>query len=87
MKLAIISDTHGIFRPDWTTHITGCDYLIHAGDINSRACYEKLKAIGVHTWRPAFGRTRKLRPGQLGTISSGSASDPPGRKDVLYRPQ
>lgn len=47
MKLAIISDTHGIFRPDWTTHITDCDYLIHAGDINSRACYEKLKAIGV----------------------------------------
>ncbi len=47
MKLAMISDTHGIFRADWIPHFTGCDYLIHAGDIDSGACYEKLKALDI----------------------------------------
>jgi hypothetical protein len=47
MKIALLSDTHGIFREDWIPHITGCDYLIHAGDVDSRTCYEKIKSLGV----------------------------------------
>jgi hypothetical protein len=47
MKIALLSDTHGIFREDWIPYITGCDYLIHAGDINSASCYEKIKSLGV----------------------------------------
>ncbi len=47
MKIALISDTHGIFREEWVPHITACDYLIHAGDINTKTCYEKFKSLGV----------------------------------------
>lgn len=47
MKIGIISDTHGVFREDWLSHLTDCDYLIHAGDIDTKTCYEKLKSLGI----------------------------------------
>ena len=47
MKIGIISDTHGVFREDWIPHLTGCDYLIHAGDINTKSCYDKLNSLDV----------------------------------------
>lgn len=47
MKIGIISDTHGVFREDWLPHLADCDYLIHAGDINTKTCYEKLKSLGI----------------------------------------
>lgn len=47
MKIGILSDTHGVFREDWIPHLTGCDYLIHAGDIDTKTCYEKLKGLGI----------------------------------------
>lgn len=47
MRIGIISDTHGIFREEWLPHLTSCDYLIHAGDVDTKTCYEKLKSIGI----------------------------------------
>lgn len=47
MKIGILSDTHGIFREDWIPHLTGCDYLIHAGDVNTKTCYEKIESLGI----------------------------------------
>lgn len=47
MKIGILSDTHGVFREDWVPILTGCDYLIHAGDINTKLCYDKIKALGI----------------------------------------
>ena len=47
MKIGIMSDTHGIFREDWHTYLDDCDLIIHAGDIHTRNCYDKLKGIGV----------------------------------------
>ena len=34
MKLAIISDTHGLLRPEVIEHIEGVDVILHGGDIN-----------------------------------------------------
>ncbi|MBO5070325.1 MAG: YfcE family phosphodiesterase [Roseburia sp.] len=28
-------------------HLKDCDYLIHAGDVNTRACYDKIKELGI----------------------------------------
>lgn len=42
-----MSDTHGIFRDDWRRHLTGCELLIHAGDIHTKSCYDKIKSIGI----------------------------------------
>lgn len=47
MKIGILSDTHGVFRDDWTDYLYGCDCLIHAGDIGTKSCYDKLKSLGI----------------------------------------
>ena len=32
-KIGIISDTHGLLRPEAERRLTGVDHIIHAGDI------------------------------------------------------
>ena len=36
MKIAVLSDTHGLLRPEVLEQIESCDALIHAGDIGSQ---------------------------------------------------
>ena len=43
--IAVISDTHGLLRPEVIGRIAGCDAIIHAGDINKPEIIEQLKAI------------------------------------------
>lgn len=47
MKIGIISDTHGVFCEDWCAQLAGCEYLIHAGDINTKTCYDRLKKLDI----------------------------------------
>ena len=44
MKLAILSDTHGLLRPQVTEYLKGVDGILHAGDINRPEIVAKLKA-------------------------------------------
>ncbi|KAB2321150.1 metallophosphoesterase family protein [Betaproteobacteria bacterium SCN1] len=37
MKIGLISDTHGLLRPEALAALAGCEHLIHAGDIGSRS--------------------------------------------------
>ncbi|MBK3466389.1 metallophosphoesterase family protein [Pseudomonas sp. MF6776] len=45
MKTAIISDTHGLLRPEALTAIQGCDLILHAGDIGSPEILDQLSQI------------------------------------------
>ena len=45
MKIAIISDTHGLLRPEALTAIQGCDLILHAGDIGSPEILDHLSQI------------------------------------------
>ncbi len=45
MKLGVISDTHGVLRPDVTEKLTGCDRILHAGDIDREDVLESLMDI------------------------------------------
>lgn len=47
MKIGILSDTHGILRSELLATLQECDYLIHAGDINTGNSYKKLKELGI----------------------------------------
>lgn len=47
MKIALISDTHGIVREDWLDYIRGCDCMIHTGDFDNERCYERFLNLGV----------------------------------------
>ena len=33
-RIAVLSDTHGLLRPEVLDAIAGCDAIIHGGDIN-----------------------------------------------------
>ena len=45
MKIAIISDTHSLLRPEVENKIRDCDYILHGGDIASKDTFERIKEI------------------------------------------
>jgi len=45
MKVGVISDTHGLLRPQAIAALQGCDRIIHAGDIGSAQILDQLAAI------------------------------------------
>ena len=45
MKLAILSDTHGLLRPAVLELLRSTDAILHAGDINSQAIVDKLASF------------------------------------------
>lgn len=52
MKIAIISDTHGLLRPEALTAIEGVELILHAGDIGAAEILDQLSDIApVHAVR------------------------------------
>ena len=49
MRIGIISDTHGLLRPEAIEHLVGTDYIIHAGDIGAQEVIEGLQRIAPTT--------------------------------------
>ena len=44
-RIAVLSDTHGLLRPEVLDAIAGCDTIIHGGDINKPEIIERLQEI------------------------------------------
>lgn len=44
-KIGLISDTHGLLRPEALEALKGCDHIVHAGDIEDQKILEQLSAI------------------------------------------
>lgn len=49
MKIGVISDTHGLMRPQALDALRGSDLILHAGDIGASAILEQLEAIAPVT--------------------------------------
>lgn len=45
MKLVILSDTHGLLRPEVQARLGGADAILHAGDVNTPAVVEALRGF------------------------------------------
>ena len=45
MKLAILSDTHGLLRPEVLEHLKAADVIFHGGDINKQSIVDELAQI------------------------------------------
>ena len=45
MKAGIISDTHGLLRPEVTEALRGCEIILHGGDINRQEIIDQLREI------------------------------------------
>jgi len=44
-NVGVISDTHGILRPEALSALQGSDAIIHAGDVGERTILDQLKGI------------------------------------------
>ena len=62
MLLGLVSDTHGLVRPELFTALSGVDLILHAGDVGGRSILDELSAIAPV--RAVFGNTDP--PGEPG---------------------
>jgi len=49
LRIGLISDTHGLLRPEALEAMRGSDYIVHAGDIGDPAILEQLAQIAPVT--------------------------------------
>ena len=49
VRIGLISDTHGLLRPEARAFLSGSDYIVHAGDICDELILEELATIAPVT--------------------------------------
>src|SRR5665213_1936821 len=70
-RIGIISDTHGLLRPEAERRLAGVDHIVHAGDIGRPGIIEALRRIAPVTairgnvdsgdWAVAYPETEVVR--------------------------
>lgn len=48
-RIGLVSDTHGLLRPEVEAFLRGCDRIVHAGDICDPSVLERLAALAPVT--------------------------------------
>jgi putative phosphoesterase len=48
-RIGLISDTHGLLRPEAEAFLHGSDHIIHAGDIGDQSVLDRLALLGPVT--------------------------------------
>lgn len=74
-RIGLISDTHGLLRPEAVDFLDGCDRIIHAGDIGAPAILDALARVAPLTvvrgnndggaWAGRVRETEDLRVGDV----------------------
>lgn len=74
-RIGVISDTHGLLRPQALEQLQGSDFIVHGGDIGDPAILDQLRAIAPLTvvrgnndrapWADAIPDTAILDLGQI----------------------
>jgi putative phosphoesterase len=49
MRIGVISDTHGLLRPEAVQALAGCAHILHAGDVGGDAILDALRTIAPLT--------------------------------------
>jgi uncharacterized protein len=49
MRIGVISDTHGLLRPEALAALAGVEHILHAGDVGDPGILERLRAIAPVT--------------------------------------
>ena len=49
LTIGVISDTHGLLRPEAVAALMGVDHILHAGDVGDPAILHRLRAIAPLT--------------------------------------
>lgn len=93
LKIGVISDTHGILRPEIAERLDGCDYILHAGDLDRRDILSELEEIapvcavrGNNDWGAWAGKLPRTKTVTLGGVKFFLVHNrddvPPGLGDV-----
>jgi putative phosphoesterase len=45
LRVGLISDTHGLLRPEARAFLMGCDYIVHGGDVGEPKILDELAVI------------------------------------------
>jgi len=75
LRVGVISDTHGLLRPEAIAFLRGSDYIVHAGDIGDAAVLVELSAVAPVTavrgnndsgaWAEGIAETEVLKVGGI----------------------
>ena len=75
LRIGLLSDTHGLLRPEVEAFLQGSDRIIHAGDICDAGIIEQLKRIApvsavrgnndVGAWAESLSDTELVRIGRI----------------------
>jgi putative phosphoesterase len=49
MRIGVISDTHGLLRPEAVAALRGVEHILHAGDVGDAAILDELRKIAPVT--------------------------------------
>ena len=49
MKIGVVSDTHGLLRPEVLPRLEGCEHILHLGDVGDAKILKRLKEIAPVT--------------------------------------
>lgn len=78
MRIGLISDTHGLLRPEALDFLAGCEHIVHGGDIGGPDILERLAAIAPLTvvrgnndtalWAKSIPETARIDFGGVGIV-------------------
>lgn len=73
MKVGVISDTHGLLRPEVFELFSGVDHILHGGDVGSPDLLTELEAIAPVTavWGNTDGFGLRARVPEVARVSLG----------------
>ncbi|MFC5694897.1 metallophosphoesterase family protein [Pseudomonas sp. GCM10022186] len=76
LRIGLISDTHGLLRPQALAALQGCDHILHAGDIGKPGILDALRQLAPlsvvrgnndrEDWADAVPEVEELRLGGVG---------------------
>jgi putative phosphoesterase len=75
LRVGVISDTHGLFRPEAREFLVGCDYIIHGGDVGRAQILDELALMAplisvrgnndTEPWAARLRETELIRVGNI----------------------
>lgn len=75
VRIGLISDTHGLLRPEAVAFLRGCDHIVHAGDIGDERILAELSRLAPvvavrgnndhGAWAEALAETEVVRFGEV----------------------
>ena len=75
LRVGLISDTHGLLRPEARAFLAGCDYIVHGGDVGDAGILDELALMAPliavrgnndrQSWAARLRQTELIRVGGI----------------------